>query len=236
MRARCYPFNLPKNRFHSFNPQVGCALNNFNTIPGTYSVHTSTYWVHTEYVLSTCHEWCCCAALVQDTVLVVPPASKASGKRRKETCDGSKDDGAWNEVWVGLVWVCTHTDIVRTFYLRYVPSTYYFPRVCTRHLLVCTVFTKILQLILFCVVCLWETILCVRDMYAVVLQYWFVPLLLSNRDIQDIIFIWNLAKLRYRSKIPDIDIWMQWTVSNTKPSISKVSHRQCFSFNIGNDM
>jgi hypothetical protein len=24
MRARCYPFNLPKKRFHSFNPQVGC--------------------------------------------------------------------------------------------------------------------------------------------------------------------------------------------------------------------
>jgi hypothetical protein len=24
MIARCYPFNLPKKRFHSFNPQVGC--------------------------------------------------------------------------------------------------------------------------------------------------------------------------------------------------------------------
>jgi hypothetical protein len=24
MCARCYPFNLPKKCFHSFNPQVGC--------------------------------------------------------------------------------------------------------------------------------------------------------------------------------------------------------------------
>ncbi len=23
MRARCYPFNMPKRRFHSFNPKVG---------------------------------------------------------------------------------------------------------------------------------------------------------------------------------------------------------------------
>ncbi len=36
---------------------------------------------------------------------------------------------------------------------------------------VCTVCTKILQWMLFCVVCLWETILCVGDMYAVVLEF-----------------------------------------------------------------
>jgi hypothetical protein len=36
MSARCYPFNLPKKRFHSMNPQVGCTLNNFKTILGTY--------------------------------------------------------------------------------------------------------------------------------------------------------------------------------------------------------
>jgi hypothetical protein len=36
MCARCYPFNLPKKRFHSFNLQVGCTENNFKTIPGTY--------------------------------------------------------------------------------------------------------------------------------------------------------------------------------------------------------
>jgi hypothetical protein len=24
MCSRCYPFNLPKKRFHSINPQVGC--------------------------------------------------------------------------------------------------------------------------------------------------------------------------------------------------------------------
>ncbi len=36
---------------------------------------------------------------------------------------------------------------------------------------VCTVFTKILLWMLFYFVCLWETILCARDMYAVVLHY-----------------------------------------------------------------
>ncbi len=58
-----------------------------------------------------------------------------------------------------------------SMYPKYVPSTYYFPRVRTRYILVCTVFTKILHSMLFCVVCLGETILCVRDimMYAVVL-------------------------------------------------------------------
>ena len=58
------------------------------------------------------------------------------------------------------------------YYTFPVPSTYYFPRVRTRYILVCTVFTKIMQWMLFYVVCLWETILCMRDMYAVVLQYW----------------------------------------------------------------
>ncbi len=51
-----------------------------------------------------------------------------------------------------------------------VPSKHYFPRVCTWYILVCTVFTKILQWMLLYVVCLWEMILCVRDMYAVVLR------------------------------------------------------------------
>ncbi len=36
MRAKFYPFNLLKKRFHSFNPQVGCTLDNFKTITGTY--------------------------------------------------------------------------------------------------------------------------------------------------------------------------------------------------------
>jgi hypothetical protein len=57
------------------------------------------------------------------------------------------------------------------YYTFLVPSTYYFPRVHTRYILVCTGFTKILQWMLFYVVCLWETILCMRDMYVVVLQY-----------------------------------------------------------------
>ncbi len=42
---------------------------------------------------------------------------------------------------------------------------------------------------LFYVLCLWETILCVRDMYAVVLQYCIVPLFVSN--IHDIILVCN---------------------------------------------
>jgi hypothetical protein len=81
-------------------------------------------------------------------------------------------ENGWNEVWVGVVWACTRTNIVCTLLPKYVPSTYYFPRVRTRYIMVCNVFTKILQWTLFCVVCLWETILCVRDMYAVVLQDW----------------------------------------------------------------
>ncbi len=45
-----------------------------------------------------------------------------------------------------------------------------------------------LTIMLFDVVCLWETILCVRDMCAVVLQYESaVPLLVSN--IHDIILV-----------------------------------------------
>ena len=55
MHARCYPFNLPKKCFHSFNPQVGCTLITFMIIPGTYSVHISTYYVQTRYALSTYH-------------------------------------------------------------------------------------------------------------------------------------------------------------------------------------
>ncbi len=39
----------------------------------------------------------------------------------------------------------------------------------------------------FNVVCLWETMLCMSDIYAVVLQYWIVPLLVSN--IVDIILV-----------------------------------------------
>ena len=39
MRARCYPFNLPKRRFHSFNPQVHCTLIHI----GTYQYVRFTY-------------------------------------------------------------------------------------------------------------------------------------------------------------------------------------------------
>ncbi len=109
---------------------------------------------------------------IEETLDRQDSARKASDKCRKETRDGSKGDGAWSEVWVGFVWVCTCTHKVRTFHPKYVPSTYYFPRVRTWYIMVCTVFKKILQLMLFHVVSLWETILCVLDMYAVVLWYW----------------------------------------------------------------
>ncbi len=52
---------------------------------------------------------------------------------------------------------------------KHVQTSMYWER--TLYILVCTVFTKILQRMLFYVECLWETILCVRDMYAVVLQH-----------------------------------------------------------------
>ena len=48
MRARCYPFNLPKKRFHSFNPQVGCTLISLRH----FLVHTKYMTVRTKYILS----------------------------------------------------------------------------------------------------------------------------------------------------------------------------------------
>jgi hypothetical protein len=48
MRARCYPFNLPKKRFHSFNPQVGCTLISLRH----HLVHTQYMTVRTTYILS----------------------------------------------------------------------------------------------------------------------------------------------------------------------------------------
>ena len=70
MRARCYPFDMPKRRFHGFNPKVPV-----HTL--VVVVHTSTYWyirwlllfilvytiMYTD-VLNSC---------VQDTVVIVPP-------------------------------------------------------------------------------------------------------------------------------------------------------------------
>ncbi len=55
----------------------------------------------------------------------------------------------------------TSTYLVRTIFPEYVRGTYWYV-LCLQ---------KILQWMLFYVVCLWETILCVLDMYAVVLQY-----------------------------------------------------------------
>ncbi len=57
MRARCYPFKMPKHRFHGFNPQVSI---HFNWRTDTYIrvctctykyilVHTGTY--STRFVL-----------------------------------------------------------------------------------------------------------------------------------------------------------------------------------------
>jgi hypothetical protein len=103
------------------------------------------------------------------------------------------------EVWVGFVWVCTCTNKVHTFHPKSVPSTYYFPRVRTWYILVCTVFTKILQWMLFYVACLWETILCMRDIYAAVLWYWIVPLLVSNID--DIILVCRAEAHRVQSMV-----------------------------------
>ena len=57
---------------------------------------------------------------IKETLDRQDSALKASDKRRKETRDGSKGDDPWNEVWVGVVWVCTRTNIVCTFH----PKTY----------------------------------------------------------------------------------------------------------------
>ena len=42
MRARCYPFKLPKRRFHGFNPQV--CIHSKSSTYGYILVHTGTYW------------------------------------------------------------------------------------------------------------------------------------------------------------------------------------------------
>jgi hypothetical protein len=48
MRARCYPFNLPKKRFHSMNSQVGFSLNTLEQ----NLVHTKYKPEHTQCILS----------------------------------------------------------------------------------------------------------------------------------------------------------------------------------------
>ncbi len=60
---------------------------------------------------------------------------------------------------------------VQTKYVLFTTSLYLLHTIFPEYILVCMVFTKILQWMLVYVVCLWETILvCVCDMYAVVLQ------------------------------------------------------------------
>ncbi len=73
MRARCYLFDMPKKRFHSFNLKVCCNFINFMKIlvhAGTYSV-----LVHAQYVpvcTGTYYDLYCFAVLGQDTILIVP--------------------------------------------------------------------------------------------------------------------------------------------------------------------
>jgi hypothetical protein len=170
-------------------------------------VHTSTYSVHTRYILDL-------------NMFHMLQGWRWNSSPQASNCvyiDGSfvkhkipvkpiyfKGGGAWNESsptsrvmvpkmnqahllqgwwclkWI-VSWICMsmYSSKQSTFHPKYVPSNnkasmYYFPRVvCTWYMLVwCTVFTKILQWMLFYVICLWETILCVCSMYAVVLQYW----------------------------------------------------------------
>ena len=56
MRARCYPFNMPKRRFHGFNPKV-------SVYTFILDVYTSIYVHIRSYTLFR----------TQDTVVVVPP-------------------------------------------------------------------------------------------------------------------------------------------------------------------
>jgi hypothetical protein len=63
MRARCYPFKMPKRRFHSLNPQAYLFSNHMCCILMKYHVHTTLYkFILMMYLVH-----------VQDTVLVVPP-------------------------------------------------------------------------------------------------------------------------------------------------------------------
>jgi hypothetical protein len=59
----------------------------------TYYVHTSTYSVHTRYILDLNKPRLGCLT-IEETLDRQDSAHKASDKRQKETRDGSKDDGA----------------------------------------------------------------------------------------------------------------------------------------------
>ncbi len=135
-------------------------------------VHTSMYCVCTSmYLVCTCtylflplyqcEHWALFHRISRSMVLCkhagarCPATTSTSGHWQ----GWSQGDGSWLEMKCGL----------HLYEYVLVQANMY--RVRTLYILVCTVFTRILQRMLFCIVCLWETILCVRDMYAVVLQH-----------------------------------------------------------------
>ena len=59
----------------------------------TYYVHTSTYSVHTRYILDL-NKPCLGCLTIEETLDRQDSAHKASDKRRKDTRDVRKDDGA----------------------------------------------------------------------------------------------------------------------------------------------
>ncbi len=88
--------------------------------------------VHTQYIPGTYWIWfcfSCCKAgdwTVPLTIVVDIDGSFVKHKIPVKPIyvKGDHHDGAWNEVWVGFVWVCTSTNQEHTFHPKYVPSTY----------------------------------------------------------------------------------------------------------------
>ena len=71
MRARCYPFDMPKHRFHGMNPKVKYIDVIYMYMHITYIMHThGIYNVHICIYLIYLNFQLCC---VQDTILVIPP-------------------------------------------------------------------------------------------------------------------------------------------------------------------
>jgi hypothetical protein len=80
MRARCYPFDMPKYRFHGMNPKVlYINYTNMYIHAININIHLHTHYIHGIYNVHECMyliiylypalQLCC----VQDTILVVLP-------------------------------------------------------------------------------------------------------------------------------------------------------------------
>ncbi len=92
-------------------------------------IHDEYIPVHTQYIPDTYWIWTCfscCRAGDRTVPLAIVVDIDGSFVKHKIPVKPIyvKGDGAWNEVWVGFVWICTCTNKVHTFHPKYVSSTY----------------------------------------------------------------------------------------------------------------